>query len=154
RMSARYMLKVTGWLLILLVAGLSAQAAGFLSAAGYFSGLSKPLWNSSWLLADEGLVGKALHSLVRYTARPTPVEIMFYFGPLAIVTLCARTMDRKHQAKNHGARLAATASAAALAFFLLIAPHPARALDEIYSPNAEPHELAFEYNGSRTFDGD
>lgn len=38
--------------------------------------------------------------------------------------------------------------------FTLLCSTPSWALDEIYSPNVEPGELAFEYNGSRTFDHD
>lgn len=37
-------------------------------------------------------------------------------------------------------------------FCLTMLSAPAFALDEIYSPIVEPHELALEYNGSRTFD--
>jgi hypothetical protein len=40
------------------------------------------------------------------------------------------------------------------AFALLAFAKPASALDEIYSPNAEPGEMALEYNGDRTFDKD
>jgi high-affinity iron transporter len=83
-LSVKHMLKVTGWLLVLLVAGLSAQGAGYLSAAGYFSSLSAPLWNSNWLLSDDSVAGKALHSLIGYTAHPNAIELLFYAG-----TLCA-----------------------------------------------------------------
>jgi len=82
KLSARYMLSVTSWLLMLLVAGLTAQGAGYLSAAGYFSTLSAPVWDSSWLLSDTSLAGQALHSLIGYTAQPTMVELLFYFGAL------------------------------------------------------------------------
>jgi high-affinity iron transporter len=96
KMSPKHMLKATGWLLILLVAGLSSQGAGYLSAAGYFSGFSTPLWNTSWLLSEDGMVGKALHSLIGYSARPTAIEAVFYvatlFGLLAII----RLIDKRH----------------------------------------------------------
>jgi len=89
-------LKVTGWLLILLVCGLCSQAAGYLSAAGMFSSLSKPLWNSSWLLDDSSFLGKALHSLIGYTARPTAIEIIFYAGTLIILLSLIKLTERKH----------------------------------------------------------
>jgi high-affinity iron transporter len=85
KMSAKHMLTVTGWLLILLVAGLSLQGAGYLSAAGYFDNLSTPLWNTSWLLSDDDIIGKALHSLIGYTAKPTLIQILFYVSTMALL---------------------------------------------------------------------
>ncbi len=95
KMSVRYMLNFTGWLLILLVAGLSAQGASYLSAAGYFSSLSTPLWNTSWLLSEDGILGKVLHTLVGYSARPTLVMVYFYCGTLATLFAIISWMDRR-----------------------------------------------------------
>jgi high-affinity iron transporter len=79
----------------LLVAGLSSQGAGYLCAAGYFTDLSAPLWNSSWLLSEDSILGKTLHSLIGYSAHPSAIELVFYlgtlFGLLGIITM----MDRK-----------------------------------------------------------
>ena len=150
KMSAKYMLRVTGWLLVLLVAGLSSQAAGFLSAAGFFPHFSKPLWNMSWLLSDDSITGKAFRSLIGYTARPTPVELLFYAGALGIVLSCMNFAEKKHIM----GKAMTTAASVAMFALMIVMPRPALALDEIYSPNAEPHEAAIEYNGSRTFDKD
>jgi high-affinity iron transporter len=95
KMSSRYMLKVTSWLLILLVAGLSAQGAEFLSAAGYFPNLSSTVWNSSWLLSDHSLVGQALHTLIGYTAQPTAIGLIFYGGTLALLIGLIAFTERK-----------------------------------------------------------
>jgi len=84
RLSTKYMFKVTSWLLILLVSGLASQGAEFLSAAGYFSGLSYQIWDTSWLLSEGSIPGKALHSLIGYSARPSAVQLLFYLG-----TFCA-----------------------------------------------------------------
>ena len=96
KMSLRYMLTFTNWLLILLVCGLTAQGAGFLSAAGYFSEFSVVMWNSSWLIEDSSFTGKALHSLVGYTSHPTQIELLFYS-----VTLLAIVGILKYNAQPH-----------------------------------------------------
>lgn len=85
KLSTRYMLKVTSWLLVLLVAGLSAQGAEFLTQAGYFSKLSYTVWNTSWLLSDNSIFGQALHTLVGYSARPTAISLIFYVATLCIL---------------------------------------------------------------------
>jgi high-affinity iron transporter len=95
KMSARYMLRVTGWLLVLLVAGLSSQGAGFLSAAGYFPGLSRPLWNSAWLLSEDSVAGKALHSLMGYSERPSGIQALFYVATLLGMLVIMAVMDRR-----------------------------------------------------------
>jgi high-affinity iron transporter len=94
RMSARHMLNVTGWLLILLVAGLSAQGAGYLSAAGYFAGYSYTLWDTSWLLQEDGIMGKVLHSLIGYSERPTALQVSVYAATLAILFSAIRLVSR------------------------------------------------------------
>ncbi|MEJ0009798.1 MAG: FTR1 family protein [Alphaproteobacteria bacterium] len=98
KMPARQMLKVTGWMLILLVAGLASQAVEFLSAAGYFTGMSAQMWDTSWLLSQGSILGKALHSLIGYTARPSLIQVVTYFGALALMLLIIRIVERE---KSH-----------------------------------------------------
>lgn len=85
KMPARYALKVTSWLLVLLVAGLAAQGVMFMSAAGYFANFSRPVWDSSWLLTDDSFVGRVLHVLVGYSAQPTQVSLVCYVMVLMVM---------------------------------------------------------------------
>lgn len=98
KMSSRYMLKITGWLLVFLVAGLSAQGAEFLTAAGYFPSLSYTVWNSSWLLSDSSLLGKALHTLIGYSARPTAIGLLFYVSTLVFLLGIINLTERRTKA--------------------------------------------------------
>ena len=99
KIPTRYMLQVTSWLLFLLVAGLASQGIGYMSAAGYFTDLSRQVWDTSWILSEDGILGKSLHSLVGYTARPTQIQLIVYFGMLATLFLLAQGIDRKK--KHH-----------------------------------------------------
>jgi len=95
KIPARHALNVTSWLLVLLVAGLASQGAGFLSAAGYFSDFSQPVWDSSWLISDEGVLGQTLHGMMGYSAQPSAVQLLFYGVTLiGIVALIARGEKR------------------------------------------------------------
>lgn len=98
RLPARRMLAVTGWLLMLLVAGLAAQGTGYLSAAGWFPHLSTPVWDTSWLLSESSVPGKALHSLVGYMARPTPIELIVYVATLTILLAVLRRISAPQKA--------------------------------------------------------
>lgn len=95
KLSTRHMLKVTGWLLILLVAGLSAQGAGYLTAAGYFENWSQPMWNTAWLLTEKSAVGAVLHTLIGYMEEPTQVQVAFYVASLAFMIGCIMLTERK-----------------------------------------------------------
>ncbi|MBU6509233.1 MAG: FTR1 family protein [Gammaproteobacteria bacterium] len=74
----RHFFTVTGWLLLLLTAGLAAQAAGFLNQAGLLPTLGSSLWNTSQILSQQSLLGELLHILVGYIARPSGIELLFY----------------------------------------------------------------------------
>ncbi len=79
----RYIFSVTTWLIALLAAGLAAQSVQFLNNGGYFLVLGSTVWNTSWLLSDGSLLGRLLHTLVGYTARPTGLQLAVYLGTLA-----------------------------------------------------------------------
>ncbi len=98
KMPARYALKFTSWLLILLVAGLSAQGANFLAAAGYFPDFSETMWDSSWLISEDGLLGRALHTLIGYSAHPTAIELIFYGATFALLVSMVKLATRPHKA--------------------------------------------------------
>ena len=145
KIPARHMLRVTSWLLILLVAGLASQGVGYLSAAGYFADYSQPLWNTSWLLSEDSIAGKSLHSLIGYTARPSAAQLATYIATLLGLFSAIMVMDR---GRKHVVVAAAAIALLACGF----KPDSAFALDEIYTPIVEKGEIAVEYSGSRTFD--
>ncbi len=74
----RRLFTVTGALVTLLAAGLAAEAIRQLSNAGLINVLDRPLWDSSWLLAENGWVGRVLHVLLGYMDRPTGAELLAY----------------------------------------------------------------------------
>jgi len=77
--------RVTGWMILLLAAGLSAQAAAVLTQAGLLPTLGSAVWNTSWLLSDQSLIGNVLHVLIGYTSRPSGIQIVFYLCTLITI---------------------------------------------------------------------
>ena len=74
----RHLFRVTGVLILLLAAGLASQAASFLIQADLLPALGDTVWNTSRLISDEGIVGRLLHTLIGYTARPSGMQLVFY----------------------------------------------------------------------------
>lgn len=92
----RHFFTVTGWLVLLIAAGLAAQAASFLNQAGLLPALGNSLWDSSQLLDQGSLVGQMLHVLVGYTARPSGIQLLFY-----VMTLIAILVPMQIAASRH-----------------------------------------------------
>jgi high-affinity iron transporter len=86
----------TSGLITLLAAGLAAQAVDFLQQAGYADMLTKTVWDTSWLLSDDSLVGRLVHTLVGYTDRPSGAQLVIYLATVTvIVTLMRLVSGRK-----------------------------------------------------------
>lgn len=85
RIPTRYLFTVTGWMILLLAAGMAADAAGFLTQAGVLPTLGNSIWNTSWLLTEHSLIGRVLHILVGYTQRPSGIQLLFYIATLALI---------------------------------------------------------------------
>jgi High-affinity Fe2+/Pb2+ permease len=89
---------VTNWLIVLLAAGMASQCVGFLLSAGLVPSWGDAIWDTSWLLKDSSLVGKALHTLIGYTARPAGIQIVAYLATLATIVGLARLVGRPQTA--------------------------------------------------------
>jgi high-affinity iron transporter len=98
---SRYLFSVTNTMIALLAAGMAAQATAFLEQANAVTVLGNIVWNSSWILTDKSLVGRALHTLIGYTDQPTAMQLLIYMTTLAIIfvlmTLFAPTQGTKMQ---------------------------------------------------------
>jgi high-affinity iron transporter len=94
RIPLRHFFSVTAWLILLLTAGLAAQAAGFLNQAGLLPALGTSLWDTSHVLSQASLVGRLAHILVGYIARPSGIELVFYVGTLLTVLVLMRTVGQ------------------------------------------------------------
>ena len=83
---------VTNLLLSLLAAGMAGQAAVYLVSAGLLPSLGEQIWDTSGLLPDNGLAGRALHALVGYSDRPMGVQLIAYVGVLAALLVLQRQL--------------------------------------------------------------
>ena len=87
RIPLRHFFTVTGWIVLLLAAGLAANAAGYLSQAGLLPMLTPEVWDTSAILSQDGALGQLLHILIGYNDRPSGIQIIFYV--VTLVTILA-----------------------------------------------------------------
>jgi high-affinity iron transporter len=90
----RRLFSVTNVLIALLAAGMAGQAMVFLVQANLLPSLGSQLWDTSAILADDSLAGRALHVLIGYSDRPMGVQVLAYLAVLATLLLAGRLMSR------------------------------------------------------------
>ena len=134
---------VTSWMVLLLAAGLAAQAAAFLVQADLLPPLGNQVWNTSWLLSENSIPGRVLHTLIGYVARPEGVQVIAFVATMVAIGLPMRLIGRP--------RRTTVATVALLAAGILGLPHHARADLQVRMPTVDYRELEFEHNGLLTF---
>jgi high-affinity iron transporter len=90
RIPARHLFTVTSALVLVMAAGMASQAAAFLVAADLLPPLGARLWDSSAIVAPDGVLGRALQSLIGYDARPAGVQLAAFVLTLAGIALLMR----------------------------------------------------------------
>ena len=90
----RHLFSVTNTLIMLLAAGMAGQAAAVLHSADLLPGWGEQLWNTSALLGDDGYVGRSLHALVGYSARPSGIQFAAWLGTLVTLVVLSRIAGR------------------------------------------------------------
>jgi high-affinity iron transporter len=92
---SRYLFRVTGWMVTLLAAGMAAQSVSFLEKAGAVDVLGSTLWNTAWLLPEDSVVGRLLHTLVGYADQPSVLQGLTYLATIAIIIALSVSVGRK-----------------------------------------------------------
>jgi high-affinity iron transporter len=83
RIPQRHLFAATSLMIAFLAAGMAAQAMLFLAQADVLTAYGTVVWDSSWLLSDESVLGRALHTLIGYSDRPTAMQLIVYVVTLA-----------------------------------------------------------------------
>jgi high-affinity iron transporter len=86
---------VTNVLVALLAAGMAGQAAAILAGANLIPAWGYELWDTSWLLSDGSLFGRAVHALFGYSDRPMGVQLAAYLTTLAVLIIAGRLVNRR-----------------------------------------------------------
>lgn len=90
----RHLFAVTSWMILLLAAGMASQGAAFLLQADLVPPLGGTLWDTSFLLSEQSVLGQALHALVGYVARPSGIQLLFYLATLLGIAGLMRAFGR------------------------------------------------------------
>src|SRR6476659_4752875 len=94
----RRLFSVTAGLITLLAAGLAAQAVTFLQQGGYVEILTSTVWDTSWLLPEDSLAGRLLHTLIGYTDRPSAAQLVVYFFTIGLILTLMYSQRRSRAA--------------------------------------------------------
>jgi high-affinity iron transporter len=89
------MFSVTNWLIALVAAGMAGQAAATLAGADLIPSWGYEIWDTSWLLREDSIPGRALHALVGYADRPMGVQLVAFLVVLSGLVIGARLIDRR-----------------------------------------------------------
>ncbi len=106
RIPLKWFFTVTGWMIVLLAAGLAGQMARFLIQADWLPSLVAPLWDTSSILSSDSLVGRILHALVGYEPNPSGMQMVFYAITLALILFLAEMVKRQQTAQQQAVPVA------------------------------------------------
>src|SRR5438045_3282509 len=93
---AHRLFSVTAALITLLAAGMAAQAILFLQQGGYLEFLTGTVWDTSWLLRQDSIAGRLLHTLIGYNDTPNGAQLLVYAVTVLAIVLLTRFERARH----------------------------------------------------------
>jgi high-affinity iron transporter len=105
----KHLFKVTNAMIALLAAGMAGQAAAILAGANMLPTLGDELWDTSGILRDDSILGRALHALIGYSDRPPGIQVLAFLVTLAALTALSRFVGQGARAAHSEPRSASHA---------------------------------------------
>ena len=98
RIPTKHLFTVTGWMILLLAAGMASQAANFLVQADMLPAWGK-LWDVSSVLSNQSMLGSLLHTLVGYDASPMGIQMAAYVCTILLIGVAMKVVQALDQNK-------------------------------------------------------
>jgi high-affinity iron transporter len=154
RIPTHRLFTVTSWMVLLLAAGMASQAAGYLVQADLLPPLGDAVWDTSAVLTEDSILGKALHTLIGYVSRPDGIQILLYIATLCAIWSLTRMVGRPVRPRRVGSlsRGAATPLLVVLVLGGLGAGTAAHAQLKVRYPIVDYREVEIEPFSDITFD--
>jgi len=89
--------QVTSGLITLLAAGMAAQAVIFLQNGGWLEFFTGTVWDTSWLIKEDSITGRLLHTLVGYSEAPNGAQLLAYGATIVMILVLMRLVHRQQQ---------------------------------------------------------
>ncbi|MBN8827315.1 MAG: FTR1 family protein [Sphingobacteriia bacterium] len=94
----KYLFPISNWLIIIIAAGLSAQAASFFIAAGVLPEIVSTVWDIGRYIKFDDIISNTF-GLSSYMARPSLTELMFFVGTLGGLSYMIKNQAHKKEIK-------------------------------------------------------
>jgi high-affinity iron transporter len=102
RIPMKRLFTVTGWMVLLLAAGLASEGVSLLVQADLLPALGNDVWDTSFLLSEDGLLGRVLHTLVGYVAKPQGIQLVAFAATLIAIGLPMWLLTRPRHLSDKG----------------------------------------------------
>jgi high-affinity iron transporter len=90
----RHLFKITNAMIALLAAGMAGQAAAILAGVDLLPSLGDQIWDTSGILRDDSMVGRALHAMIGYSDRPSGIQLLAFLATLATLIVLSRMVGQ------------------------------------------------------------
>src|SRR6185312_9274567 len=86
--------QVTSGLIPLLAAGMAAQAVIFLQNCCWMEYFTTTVWDTSWLLKEDSIAGRLLHTLIGYSQAPNGAQLIAYIVTIVVIVTLMRVVPQ------------------------------------------------------------
>jgi high-affinity iron transporter len=101
--------QVTSGLITLLAAGMAAQAVIFLQNGGWLEYFTTTVWDTSWLIKEDSITGRLLHTLIGYSQAPNGAQLIAYAATILVIVVLMRTVPQGGSVRPQNAQKAQSA---------------------------------------------
>jgi len=85
--------QVTSGLITLLAAGMAAQAVIFLQNGGWLEFFTGTVWDTGWLIKEDSITGRLLHTLIGYSEAPNGAQLIAYGATVVLILTLMRLVN-------------------------------------------------------------